>query len=150
MWMLEPSGCYSAKSFYKAINFGGAVSEIGDCFWKILCPQNIHVFLWLIVNNKVLTRDNLAKRRHVEDITCLFCNEPKSLKHLFFQCIVASHVWRFVSEAFEIDIPKSFNDVIAIWRMYKNKPVLNMVYAASLWSLWTLRNDFCFQGRTFT
>jgi hypothetical protein len=30
------------------------------------------VFLWLLANNKVLTRDNLAKRRAVNDKTCLF------------------------------------------------------------------------------
>lgn len=149
IWMLAPNGKYSVKSFYQQINFGGVVSVIGDCFWKIKCPQNIHVFIWLVVYNKVLTRDNLAKRRQVDDATCLFCDEPESVKHLFFECVVASHIWAFVSEAFNINAPTSLDDVVAIWRMHKNKPVLCMVTAASLWSLWTLRNDFCFQGRTW-
>jgi hypothetical protein len=40
--------------------------------WKIPVPSRLHVFLWLLANNKVLTRDNLAKRRAVNDKTCLF------------------------------------------------------------------------------
>ena len=30
-------------------------------------PPRIYIFLWLLSNNKTLTRDNLAKRRNVED-----------------------------------------------------------------------------------
>uniref|UniRef100_A0A8I6WLN0 Reverse transcriptase domain-containing protein n=1 Tax=Hordeum vulgare subsp. vulgare TaxID=112509 RepID=A0A8I6WLN0_HORVV len=76
IWELEPNGIYSVRSFYKFINFGGVVSPIGDSLWKTLCPQNIHVFLWLCLYNKILTRDNVAKRKHLDDLTCLFCNEP--------------------------------------------------------------------------
>jgi hypothetical protein len=43
-----------------------------------------HVFLWLPANNKVLTRDNLGKRKQVDDKICLFCNEPETVIHLFF------------------------------------------------------------------
>ena len=68
VWMLESSSKYSVKSFYKLINFGGILSVIKDDIWKIKVPPNIHVFLWLIYYNTSLTRDNLAKRRHVEDM----------------------------------------------------------------------------------
>lgn len=81
-------------------------------------------------------------------LLALFCNEPENVKHLFSECTVASHVWGFIDEAFQITAPISFHDIIAIWRLNKSKPVLCMVMAASLWSLWTLRNDFCFQERT--
>lgn len=113
------------------------------------CPQKIHVFLWLLVYNKVLTSENLNKRRPVEDLTCLFCDENESVQHLFFDCIVARHLWKFVAECFHMEIPVSFEDIGALWHMHKSKIVLNMVTAASFWSLQTLRNDFCFQGRTW-
>ena len=29
--------------------------------WKLKVPPRIHIFLWLLANNKLLTRDNLAK-----------------------------------------------------------------------------------------
>lgn len=74
IWLLEPSSIYLGKSFYKMINlWGGVAHDLKDCIWKIKTPPNIHAFLWLIYNNKSLTRDNLAKRCHVADPTCVFC-----------------------------------------------------------------------------
>jgi hypothetical protein len=58
--------------------------------WKISVLSRLHVFLWLISNNKVLTRDNLAKRRQVEDMSCLFCSEPEAVSHLFFSVALLS------------------------------------------------------------
>jgi hypothetical protein len=54
--------------------------------WKIQVPPRIHVFLWLLANDKGLTRDNLTKRRHVEDMSCLFRNDEESISHVFFEC----------------------------------------------------------------
>jgi hypothetical protein len=39
----------------------------GLVMWKIKVPPRIHIFLWLLANNKVLTRDNLVKMRNVDD-----------------------------------------------------------------------------------
>uniref|UniRef100_A0A8I6YY10 Reverse transcriptase zinc-binding domain-containing protein n=1 Tax=Hordeum vulgare subsp. vulgare TaxID=112509 RepID=A0A8I6YY10_HORVV len=142
-------GGYSVKSFYKCINFGGVGSLYGDDLWKVLCPQNIHVFLWLCLYNKILTRDNVAKRRNVDDLTCLFCNEKESIQHLFFYCINAEHIWSIVSEFFMIRKIQCFDDISSMWTSKKKRIMLNMITAASLWSIWTLRNDFCFQGRSW-
>jgi hypothetical protein len=46
-----------------------------------------------MANNKILTRDNLAKRRIVEDDSCLFCDEKEIVHHLFFECCVAKQMW---------------------------------------------------------
>lgn len=146
VWMLDSSSKYSVKSFYKMINFGGIPSEIKDDIWKIKIPPNIHVFLWFIYYNKSLTRDNLAKRRHVEDKTYVFCNEPETIQHLFFDCIVATQVWELVAESFSINIPDSFAMLSSFWKKRKHCEALNITTAATLWSLWRLRNDFVFQG----
>lgn len=81
VWLLETSRVYSVKSFYKMISFGGISHELEDYIWKIKIPPNIHVLGWLIFNNKSLTRDNLAKRRHVADLSCVLCNEAESIQH---------------------------------------------------------------------
>jgi hypothetical protein len=36
--------------------------------WMISTPSRFHIFFWLLANNKVLTRDNLTKRRLVENV----------------------------------------------------------------------------------
>jgi hypothetical protein len=56
--------------------------------WKIPVPSHLHIFSWLLTNNKVLTRDNLAKRKNVDDMRCFFCDEPESVKHLFILSVV--------------------------------------------------------------
>lgn len=129
--------------------FGGVVSAIGNKLWKVICPQKNHVFLWLCVYNKVLTRDNIEKRRPVEDSTCLFCENSESVHHLFFECIVAQQMWDFVSENFGIQKISCFEEIINLWHNPKKYVVLNLVVAASLWSIWKLRNEFCFQGRSW-
>jgi hypothetical protein len=53
--------------------------------WKIAIPPRVYIFLWLLANNKTSTRDNLAKRRNLDDKTCVFYTEPESVTHLFFQ-----------------------------------------------------------------
>jgi hypothetical protein len=54
--------------------------------------------LWLLSNIKLLTRDNLGKRRKVDDQTCIFYNEPKSVSDLFFGCAVASQASKNISD----------------------------------------------------
>jgi hypothetical protein len=48
------------------------------------------VFLWLLSNNKLLTRDNLNKRKHLLDTCCLLCTGNESICHLMFDCYVAN------------------------------------------------------------
>jgi hypothetical protein len=72
-------------------------------------------FLWLLANNKVLTRDNLAKRRPVDDPTCLFCSELESSCHLFFQCCVAKVLWTVISEITEVPVGADFESVAKLW-----------------------------------
>ena len=110
-------------------------------------PSNIHVFLWLIYYNKSLTRDNLAKRRQVDDMSCVFCSEPETIQHLFFDCIVGRHVWDFVADSFNVTAPDSFVLLASFWKRRKYFEALNIVTAATLWSLWRFRNDFVFQGQ---
>ena len=80
---LEPKGIYTVKSYYNFVNFRGVILDNIMTIWNANVPQRIQIFLWLLVKNKPLTRDNLQKRQHVEDVTCLFCGESESVDHLF-------------------------------------------------------------------
>jgi hypothetical protein len=93
-WQFESSGKYSVQSLYAVINNRGVKQVFTPVMWKIPVPPRLHIFLWLLANNKALTRDNLAKRRQVDDKTCLFCNENESLSHVFFKCCVAQCMWQ--------------------------------------------------------
>lgn len=146
IWLLEPTGSYFVRSLYKMINFGGISSELRDSIWKIKVPPNIHVFLWLVINNKTLTRDNLAKRRHVDDLTWVFFTELESIQHLFFDWIVAK-------KHLECDcwysqyLNSLFFYLSFFWKQRKHYEVFNIFTDATLWCLWRFRNDIVFKGR---
>jgi hypothetical protein len=55
-------GIYSVQSLYAIINDGGVGHVYTSVMWKIVVPRQLHIFLWLLANNKTLTRDNLAKK----------------------------------------------------------------------------------------
>ena len=79
-------------------------------------------------------------------MTCLFCGEPESVNHVFFYCCVVRVLWSFFSGVFGFQLVGSFEVVAKWWISRKKHAVLNMRISAVLWSVWKLRNDFCFQG----
>ena len=89
-------------------------------------------------NNKLLTRDNLSKRRQVEDRTCLFCNELESIHHLLFECCMAKLVWCMWSEICGVTMGADFESVAKWWVGQKKYSILNVCSASILWSLWKL------------
>jgi hypothetical protein len=87
----------SAQSMYAVINNRGVKPIFTPVMWKLTVPSRLRIFLcMLLANNKTLTRYNLAKRRNVNDMSCLFCNKPETVNHLFFGCCVASFVMKFL------------------------------------------------------
>uniref|UniRef100_A0A0A9DU72 Reverse transcriptase zinc-binding domain-containing protein n=1 Tax=Arundo donax TaxID=35708 RepID=A0A0A9DU72_ARUDO len=113
--------------------------------WSSKIPSRVHIFLWLLTKNKILTRDNLSKCRNVEDSSCLFCSEQESIHHLFFDCATAKVMWYEISVLLSLQIGENFESVGSKWLCNKRFMVVNIVSSAALWSLWKLRNDLCFQ-----
>ena len=143
-WNYDPKGVYTVKSFNKIVNFRGI--HPGDLLtiWNIEVPLRIHIFLWLMAKNKLLTRDNLQKRQTVDDATCLFCSDPKSIEHLFFGCVVAIELWRVIFDISNKNTGMSVDDMLAWWFNNKNHPADCLLHSAVLWTLWKYRNDICF------
>lgn len=104
-------------------------------------------FLWLLSKNKLLTRDNLAKRRGVSDATCLLCVKSESINHLFFECCIAKLNWECISELLDLGLGQDFESVARFWVANKRHKVTNTVSSAVLWSIWKFQNELCFQGR---
>jgi hypothetical protein len=51
------------QSLYAVVSNRGVKQIFTPVMWRIPVPPRLHVFLWLLANNKVLTHDNLARRR---------------------------------------------------------------------------------------
>jgi hypothetical protein len=99
--------------------------------WKIAAPPRVYIFLWLLVNNKTLTRDNLVKRRNLDDKTCVFYNEPESVTHLFFQCCVTQAMWDYFCEVTKVRMGTDFESVARFWLQGRKAKKLNVLSSAT-------------------
>jgi hypothetical protein len=145
IWQFNSSGIYSSQSLYKIINFRGIKPVHVSAVWSIKVPPRVHYFLWLVIKNRALTRDNLAKRRKVEDESCLFCSEKETIQHVFFECVVAKQCWYIMSDILDCRVDENMCDVGKFWLSNKKHVLVNVVSSAVIWSIWKLRNDLCFQ-----
>lgn len=94
IWQYNASRTYTTSCLYAIINYMGVTPVFIPAVWKLVVPPGIHIFLWLVAYNKVMTRDNLLKRNMQKTLNCVFCSEHESVQHLFCECVVALQVWK--------------------------------------------------------
>jgi len=73
IWNLGKKEKFTVKSVYKALT----KNDAGPYFWKIWkekIPAKIKIFLWLVANNAILTKDNMFRRKWTGDPSCLSCD----------------------------------------------------------------------------
>ena len=114
--------------------------------WKLKVPPRIHIFLWLLANNKLLTRDNLAKGERLLIKLVYFCGEEETVNNFFFDCCVASLMWNSISMEVCVLVGSDFESIGRWWISNNKNTVLNCVCAATLWSIWKLCNHLSFEG----
>lgn len=82
-WGFEKTGKFSVKSLYNAMTQNDA-GPSHKHIWKGKVPQKIKIFMWLLTNNAVLTKDNMLKRKWIGNPCCMFCSQTETADHLFF------------------------------------------------------------------
>jgi hypothetical protein len=107
--------------------------------WKVNIPQNIEVFLWLILKDRILSKENLSKINWKGDTDCGFCGISESTKHMFFECPVARYVWRIVKMALNLHaIPDDVEFIFGTWIINFKKDVRSLVMLGCGVVLWCL------------
>lgn len=117
--------------------------------WKTKIPLKIKVFIWLAREGKILTKDNLARKGRQGDQTCQFCNSPETIDHLFVTCPIASSIWSWIASHNNFLFNCSHLSDLWILDAYiplKDKFLLELIRAATLWILWLNRNRVYFNG----
>lgn len=70
--------------------------------------------MWLVVQNRIPTRDRLLHWGIQVDDRCLLCNQyPESRDHLFFSCAYSYDLWRLVTARLQILLQRTWGDIIA-------------------------------------
>jgi hypothetical protein len=142
VWLLGKKGKFTVKSVYNALT-SSSNGVYYKKIWRGKIPEKIKIFLWLISNGAILTRDNLVKRNRQGDPSCVFCDNEETISHLFFQCPVARAIWLVVAKCFGAsNIPTNFQQCW-IW-CDKWLPFGEKYHpwgiAAICWAIWKCRN----------
>ena len=148
-WLLTNSGSFSVKSLYHYLIARQVVFPFKK-LWRMKMPLKVKAFSWLVIKNRILTKDNLSKKGWKGAKFCEFCDCEESVNHLFFSCSLAKFLWNIVGCALGSQrAPMSFFDLCQNWLSSytgKDRVVVLLGSAALLWSIWKTRNKSCFQS----
>lgn len=99
-WRWERRGTFSVKTLYESLSSGSYGRPLRR-IWKGKIPPKIKIFMWLLENGVILTKDNMIRRNWSGNPTCFFCENDESIDHLFFACPVARVVCGCVAVCLE-------------------------------------------------
>jgi hypothetical protein len=142
-------GFFFVKSMYRYL-FSWEVNFPNKKLWISRIPLKIKIFMWLIQENAILTKDNLVKRNWQGDKRCYFCNSDENIEHLFFDCPLARYIWSLVSYVVGADCRPSSFLKFWIWvekYITNNKTIHFAGLSAICWAIWKVRNKVYFDKK---
>lgn len=145
-WVFGSKNSFFVKSIYNNLtsNESGLYHKK---IWKGKILAKIKIFLWLILNDSILTKDNMLKRNRHGDPTCCFCRTDESALHL--ECNVAKTIWVILAKSIGVDdIPRSLSHAWS-WPekwLPNGQKFHTLRIAAICWAIWKTRNKAWFEG----
>ena len=96
-WKWTPDGVYSTRSAYR-IQFQGRFRQfLPELIWKAHSENKFKLFAWILIQNKILTADNLQLRNWPHQEHCVMCDGPlESALHLCLLCPLAQEIWGLI------------------------------------------------------
>ena len=147
-WKLTSHKRFTTKSCYLALEcdvFGPNYKWL----WKAKIPLKIQIFMWQVMQNAILTRDNMRKRKWAGNPLCSFCDQLETKSHLFFKCASAKVVWGCIgsvlhTNSYPSSIWQCFAWFYAFWP--GGAKFYALIMSAVCWAIWTTRNKITFEG----
>jgi hypothetical protein len=99
-WMYSWGASYTASKYYKHLHAHIFVMPMFKWIWKSSCMMRTKFFAWLLLSDRVNTRDML-QRCHwkvTDDTHCVLCptGAYEDRFHLFFECNFSQRVWNYL------------------------------------------------------
>ena len=117
--------------------------------WKCSCTLKIKVFGWLLLMDRLNTRD-MMQRRHwnIQDDTCVLCQSSfhEDRVHLFFSCNFSQRVWNYLGISWPASPNQSTFMMASASRKDFNRPFYSEVVFIAAWNIWTQRNGKIFRN----
>jgi hypothetical protein len=138
---------FSSKKAYMQLAGSRQVHSIFRWLWKSSCQHNHKVFFWLLIQDRLSTR-NILKRKHMflQSYNCVLCNAllEETVEHLFLHCDFAKECWSIIGLA----IPFGYEpfQIFDYFRRQLNVQFFMEIIILLCWSIWMSRNNLIFRN----
>jgi hypothetical protein len=104
IWRFSWGANFSSSQAYRQLVGHQQVHIVYRWLWQCLCQPKHKVFFWLLIKDRLSTR-NILKRKNMflDSYNCVLClqNTEETYQHLFLHCPFAQQCWNLI----HIDIP---------------------------------------------
>ena len=151
-WNASSHKLFEVKSFYAMLHPVSTKVFPWKKVWKSKAPSKVSFFLWTAAMGKILTTENLRKRRLVVIDWCCMCKrDGESVAHLLLHCPIASDLWGLVFSMFGVDwvMPRDVMELLFCWPQFPQRVpgnIWNIIPHCLTWILWRERNARIFEG----
>jgi hypothetical protein len=116
--------------------------------WKARCVPKIKFFAWLMLNDRLNTRNMLRRRNKFleEGYCCVLCqnNVEETIEHLFFDCPSAISRWFVLGIVWEEGA--GIQEKLIFARRIFPHPFFMEIFMIGAWCIWNERNALIFDG----
>ena len=153
-WIPSPKGIFEVRSFYSILVHPHPQGNFPwKRVWKTKAPSRVAFFVWTAALGKILTIDNLRKRRLIIMDWCCMCKSSgETANHLLLHCPIAVELWSMVLIIFGIAwvMPRGVEDLLSCWIGSRGKSEAGKIWKMTphclMWCLWQEQNDRTFNG----
>jgi hypothetical protein len=138
---------FSSKKVYCHLISFSQAAPIFKWIWKSSCQPKHKVFFWLLIQDRLSTRNILKRRKmFLPSYDCVLCSSSveETVDHLFLECDFAGACWGLIGQTV-ISSPNSFQR-FQTFRTQIGKKFFMEIIVIMCWSIWSARNDAVFRG----
>jgi len=150
IWIYKwKSPTYRSSKFYQK-HFESIVPPMPyKWIWQSKCMPRIKFFTWLLLNDRLNTRDMLRRRHQVleEGYQCVMHqqNIDETLHLLFFYCSSSQSRWFAVG--IQWDMQGDLEQLLIHQKQNFSGPMFMDLFMITSWCIWKERNDYIFQHK---
>lgn len=141
------SGIFASAKVYKILVGHSEVHLTFKWLWKSNCQPKHKVFFWLLVKDRLSTRNILRRKNmHLDSYDCVLCNSltEETADHLFVDCPFATMCWDLIGV--EMPLHGAFPELTSQLKDQWNSPFFMDAIILMCWTVWTARNNLIFKG----
>ena len=158
IWLDSHDAEYSVKAGYqmlcKEANSSAASSSDSShrstfwkCLWKFHILNKIKFFLWRVCSNALPTKDNLKKRKILEDGRCSACLlDQETTFHALWSCETLKEIWNPCFSWVRIEFPH-FQDMQELINLVGQRAKGLELFGVVAWFIWNQRNKLRLNGK---